>query len=66
MCRIYEDPRALESELARAKRALAELLGSYAVIDEDEVTDLKQEIADLEERVNQAWQDEEYDLEVTE
>lgn len=58
MYRIYEDPRALESELAREKRALAELLGSYDVIDEYEVMDLKERIADLEERVNFAWQDE--------
>lgn len=58
MYRLYEDPRALESELAQAKRALAALVGSYAVIDEDEVTELQQEIADLEERVNFAWMDE--------
>ena len=66
MYRIYEDPRTLESELARAKRALAELLGSYDIIDEDEVTDLMQEIADLEESINHAWQNEESDWEVAE
>ena len=57
MYRLYEDPRALENELAQAKRSLDYLVGSYGV-DEDQIIELKETIADLEERVNIAWQDE--------
>jgi phage shock protein A len=63
MYRTYENPRALENELKQAKQELAALLGSYAVIDDDEVMDLQERIADLEERVNFAWQDDEAECE---
>ena len=50
--RQYENPRTLEERLEEAKRRLAE--NPY---DED----LANEVAELKERVNFAWQDEEYD-----
>lgn len=50
--RQYEDPRTLEDQLEDAKRRLAE--NPY---DEDLVL----EVEELKERVNFAWQDDEYD-----
>ena len=50
--RQYENPHTLEDMLEDAKRRLAE--NPY---DED----LANEVAELKERVNFAWQDEEYD-----
>ena len=50
--RQYENPRTLEDMLEDAKRRLAE--NPY---DEG----LALEVAELKERVNFAWQDEEYD-----
>jgi hypothetical protein len=52
MYRQYENPRTLEERLEEAKRRLAE--NPY---DED----LANEVAELKERVNFAWQDDEYD-----
>lgn len=51
--RQYEDPYKLEKQLAEAKERLAE--NPY---DED----LVNEVAELEERVNFAWQDDEYEM----
>lgn len=50
--RQYENPRTLEDMLEDAKRRLAE--NPY---DED----LANEVAELKERINFAWQDDEYD-----
>lgn len=50
--RQYENPRTLEDMLEDAKRRLAE--NPY---DEDLVL----EVAELKERINFAWQDDEYD-----
>ena len=50
--RNYENPRTLEDMLEDAKRRLAE--NPY---DEDLVL----EVQDLKERINFAWQDDEYD-----
>ena len=50
--RQYENPYKLEKQLAEAKQRLAE--NPY---DED----LVNEVAELKERVNFAWQDDEYD-----
>ena len=50
--RQYENPKTLEERLEEAKRRLAE--NPY---DED----LANEVAELKERVNFAWQDDEYD-----
>jgi hypothetical protein len=52
--RQYEDPYALEQQLAEAKERLAE-----NPLDED----LALEVHELEERVNFAWQDDEYESE---
>ena len=52
MYRNYENPHTLEERLEEAKRRLAE--NPY---DEDLVL----EVAELKERVNFAWQDDEYD-----
>ena len=54
MYRQYEDPYALEQQLAEAKERLAE--NPY---DED----LALEVHELEERINFAWQDDEYESE---
>ncbi len=56
MCRQYEDPYKLEKQLAKAKELLAE--NPY---DED----LVNKVAELEERVNFAWQDDEYEMNYT-
>ena len=50
--RQYENPYTLEERLEDAKRRLAE--NPY---DED----LANEVAELKERINFAWQDDEYD-----
>lgn len=52
MYRNYEDPRALEEMLKEAEDKLAKN-------PEDE--DLAMDVAELRDRVNFAWQDEEYD-----
>ena len=54
MYRQYENPRVLEKRLAEAKQRLAK-----DPLDED----LAIEVHELEERVNFAWQDDEYDSE---
>ena len=57
MYRQYEDPRELEDQLK-------ELQARYeAETDEDVLIDLAQEIEELKERINFAWQDDEYDCE---
>jgi hypothetical protein len=52
MYRQYENPHTLEERLEEAKKRLAE--NPY---DED----LANDVAELKERVNFAWQDDEYD-----
>lgn len=52
MYRQYEDPYTLEDKLAEAKQRLAEN-------PDDE--NLALEVHELEERVNFAWQDDEFD-----
>ena len=53
--RQYEDPWELEDQLAEAKQRLAE---------NPENEDLALEVHELEERVNFAWQDDEYEEEL--
>lgn len=55
MYRRYEDPRKLEKQLAKLKRQYQQ------TEDADERMYLAQEIAELKDRVNFAWQDEEYE-----
>lgn len=61
MYRQYENPYALEQKLTELKNKLDE---AYALgTDFDELQDLELEIAELKDRVNFAWQDDEYDHE---
>ena len=53
--RQYENPRELERELAELKAKLP------MVTDEDALVSLHESIMEMEDRVNFAWQDEEYD-----
>lgn len=55
MYRQYEDPAKIQKLLDKAKTRL------NAAIDagQDDIIDLHEEVADLEERLNFAWQDEE-------
>ena len=55
MCRRYEDPRKLEKQLAKLKRQY------QRSEDADERMWLAEEIAELKDRVNFAWQDDEYE-----
>ena len=55
MYRQYENPRKLEDQLEKVKQRIAECTDEY------ELEYLYQDKADLEERINFAWQDEEYD-----
>ena len=52
MYRQYEDPYKLEDQLAEARNQLAE---------NPDNEDLALEVNELEERVNFAWQDNEYE-----
>ena len=57
MYRQYEDPWKLEKQLAELKEKRAN------TTDDGELEWLSEEIAELEERVNFAWQDNEYEME---
>ena len=54
MYRQYEDPYKLEDQLAEARKQLAE---------NPENENLALDVHELEERVNFAWQDQEYESE---
>lgn len=59
MYRQYENPYSLENQL---KELEAELQEAYALgTDMEDLIDLQIEIADLKDRINFAWQDDEYD-----
>lgn len=67
MYRQYEDPRTLEEELKELKAAYEEEYLKAQQEGEtsgrwDALTDISQEIEELKQRINFAWQDEEYDL----
>ena len=55
MYRQYEDPYRLEKKLAELKER------QLNATDDGELEYLAEEIAELEERVNFAWQDDEYE-----
>lgn len=59
MYRQYENPRALEEELEALKNEIAIAIAEG--IDGEELSDMYFREADLKERINFAWQDEEYD-----
>lgn len=54
--RRYEDPYKLEKQLAELKEQRAN------TINDSELEWLNEAIAELEERVNFAWQDDEYEM----
>lgn len=59
MYRTYENPRTLEDALADAKERY-EAMKWDANADLDDLRELKEEIEDLRQRVNFAWQDDEF------
>jgi hypothetical protein len=61
MYRQYEDPYELEDKLAELKAIYRR--GIEEGIDEDVLMNLSMDINELEERVNFAWQDNEYEEE---
>lgn len=56
MYRQYEDPYEIERKLERAEIEMQEAI---AIGDEQMQIDLAQEIAELNDRLNFAWQDDE-------
>lgn len=60
MYRRYEDPWKLEDRLENAKKRL-EQAKQEDPDNDDYIIDLVLEVQELEERVNFAWQDQEYD-----
>lgn len=59
MYRRYEDPYKLENQLKELKREYRKAIEENA--DEETLINLEYNIAELEERINFAWQDDEYD-----
>lgn len=58
MYRAYEDPYKLECILKELKEELSELQYEQ---DEERFISLSESINDIEQRINFAWQDDEYD-----
>lgn len=58
MYRSYEDPYWIERQLESLEADLSEAI---ARDDEDAVISISEEIAELRDRLNFAWQDDEYD-----
>lgn len=59
MYRQYEDPYKLEDQLSELKAQYRR--AQEEGIDEDVLMNMSMDINELEERVNFAWQDQEYD-----
>lgn len=59
MYRQYEDPYELEKQLKELRREYSNAKENNA--DENTLIELSQDIHKLEERVNFAWQDDEYE-----
>ena len=59
MYRQYEDPYELEKQLKELQRKYSNAKENNA--DENTLIELSQDIHELEERVNFAWQDDEYE-----
>lgn len=60
MYRSYEDPLALEEQLEKAEQRLNEAKKSG---NDEEIADATLAVHELRDRVNFAWQDDEYDAE---
>ena len=59
MYRQYENPYDLENQLDELKKEYEKAIEENA--DEDTLINLAENIAELKERINFAWQDDEYD-----
>lgn len=59
MYRQYEDPYKLEKQLKELRREYDNAKENNT--DEDTLVELSQDIHELEERINFAWQDDEYE-----
>lgn len=59
MYRQYENPYKLEKQLEELKAKMHKAVEENA--DEETLMSFAYDIAELEERINFAWQDEEYD-----
>lgn len=58
MYRQHENPNTLEKQLERLREEYCTAVENNA--DEDTLINLHMDIAELEERINHAWQDDEY------
>ena len=58
MYRQYENPNALGKQLEKLKEEYCTAVENN--VDEDTLISLHMDIAELEERINHAWQDDEY------
>ena len=58
MYRQYEDPRALEKQLREAERNLSDAMA--AGCEDDYINDLYYTVCEYRDRVNFAWQDDEW------
>lgn len=61
MYRQYENPGALEERLKELEQEYRKAVENGA--DEDRLISLSEDIAELKDRINHAWQDDEYDSE---
>jgi ribosome-interacting GTPase 1 len=59
MYRQYENPYTLEEELQELEAEYQEAIQNNA--DEDEIISLAESIAELKDKINFAWQDDEFD-----
>lgn len=61
MYRQYENPYELNKYLCELEAEYQTLIEMGVDADEEDFIDLYEEILDIKERINFAWQDEEYD-----
>lgn len=61
MYRQYENPGALEERIKELELEYCKAVESG--VDEDGLMSLSEDIAELKDRINCAWQDDEYDSE---
>ena len=61
MYRQYENPGVLEKRLKELEAEYQKAVEENA--DEDRLMGLSEDIAELKDRINHAWQDDEYDSE---
>lgn len=61
MYRSYENPFTLQDRLAELKQEYADRISAGESV--EDLIDLQCDIAEMEDRINFAWQDDEYDSE---